>query len=274
MRDWLRLTKPGIVVSNALMAAAGAALAPATLPVTIVQIVLGTAGLVAGCGALNMVMERTTDRRMPRTAGRPVADRRVTPAAATIFGAALILAGALLLAPTTWAGLGFGLLATFVYLGVYTPLKRRTWWAVPAGAVAGALPPVIGWAAAGGVFDAVPLFLFAILFVWQLPHFIAIGVRRYRDYEAAGLHIGVPPLARRNGLLGARVLSLALFPLTVGLGLALPASVSFWVLSLVAAAGMTAVSFRGMHDPDAWAKRVFLASLAYLLVFSAGVFLA
>jgi len=274
LADFVALTKPGIVVSNVLMTAVGLTLAPAAPWTVASAAMVGTALLIASCGALNMALEASTDARMGRTAGRPVADGRVSAVAAAVFGAALLVAGIALLASfTNVAATSLGAFACFVYVLLYTPLKRRTWAAVPIGAIAGALPPVIGWSAAGGEPGLVVSLLFAALFVWQMPHFLAIGIRRWRDYADAGLAIGPTPQNFGRSIFWIRATCLSLTAVTGGLVAVASAGYAFVFLGLGAALWMLLAALRPAHDPACWSRRVFLASLAYLPSFTLGAFL-
>jgi protoheme IX farnesyltransferase len=149
---------------------------------------LGTALVVGGANALNMVLERDTDALMRRTANRPLPAGRMPVRAALWFGVALSALSVPILAigvnPTTAL---LAVLANLVYVLGYTPLKRRTHWALQVGAVPGAIPPLLGWTAATGKIELGGTALFAILFAWQIAHFHAIALFRKADYARAGL---------------------------------------------------------------------------------------
>jgi len=150
------------------------------------HLLCGTALAAGGAATLNQWFERRTDALMRRTKDRPIPSGQVTPVQAFLSGTTLSIAGtAQLLA--TCGGLAAALAAATIlsYILVYTPLKRRTRWATELGAVSGALPPLIGWAAARGTIDGLGWSLFALLFFWQIPHFLAIAWTYRRDYEAA-----------------------------------------------------------------------------------------
>ncbi len=156
----------------------------------LVHTVLGTTMVGAGTAALNHYAERESDRHMRRTASRPLPSGVLEPAQAFWFGAALITAGTVYLGmfSTFLAGL-LALLTAALYLGVYTPLKTKTSLATLIGAVPGALPPLIGWAAAHGSLSLGGWILFAILFFWQFPHFLAIAWMYREDYARAGIQM-------------------------------------------------------------------------------------
>ncbi len=156
----------------------------------LVHTVLGTSMVAAGTAALNHYAERESDKHMRRTASRPLPSGLLEPAQAFWFGAALVTGGTVYLGllSTFLAGL-LALLTSALYLGVYTPLKTKTSLATLIGAIPGALPPLIGWAAAHGSLSIGGWVLFAILFFWQFPHFLAIAWMYREDYARAGIQM-------------------------------------------------------------------------------------
>jgi protoheme IX farnesyltransferase len=267
--DWLELTKPRItllVVFTALVGFVTAAQAPGWSAL-LVAALAGTALVAAGASALNQVLERATDALMHRTRNRPIPAGRIRPAEATLFGALLTgaglgLLGALcgplsaLVAFATWAS----------YLFLYTPLKRRTHLATLVGAVPGALPPVIGWAAASGRLEPGAFILFAIVFLWQIPHFLAIAWLYRDDYERGGLQ--VLPVIDREGVLTGRqavihsvaLLVVSLAPVAAGLGGTL-----YLAGAVVLGVALTLAALRFARARDLGAARfLFLASVLYL----------
>lgn len=200
--DFLELTKPRIATMALVTVAVGYLLGAAPrLDVVLLLHTLIGAGLVAGGGsALNHWLERSPDSRMHRTANRPVVAGRVRAATAFLYGLLLGVGGVLYLwifLPTPAAAIVAGFTAV-LYVGVYTPLKRITTWNTVVGAVPGALPPVIGWCAAYGEMAPMGWALFAILFVWQLPHFYSIAFM-YRDDYARGGMVMLPVIDRADG---------------------------------------------------------------------------
>src|SRR6185436_19966678 len=155
-----------------------------------IMTLIGTALLVAASNALNMYMERDADALMDRTRDRPLPRAIVSPEAALAFGAGLTCVGIALvfLGSNLLTGL-LGMLAVSGYVAVYTPLKRVSGAAVFVGAIPGALPPLMGWTAVTGHLDAPGLALFAVLFLWQIPHFLAIAIYRGADYARAGFKV-------------------------------------------------------------------------------------
>jgi heme o synthase len=153
-----------------------------------VQVVCATMLIAAGTAALNHYIERESDRHMRRTASRPLPTGILTPKEALWFGVALALAGAVdLYFVAGHLACLLGVFTCLSYLLAYTPLKKRTVWATFIGAIPGAIPPMIGWTAATGTLDAGAWLLFAILFVWQFPHFHAISWMYREDYARAGI---------------------------------------------------------------------------------------
>jgi protoheme IX farnesyltransferase len=223
---YLSLTKPDVSFLVVLTTVAGYSLG--TLGpldwLRMAHTVFGTTLVAAGTSALNHYLERDTDARMRRTAGRPLPSGNLQPPEAFLFWLGLLLGGALYLAVAT--NLLATLLATvtsIAYLGVYTPLKRRTTLATFIGAFPGAVPPLIGWAVARGTITLDAWILFAILFLWQFPHFDAIAWMYREDYSRAG--IKMLPVEDREGtrtfreiLLTAAVLvPVSLLPALTGL---------------------------------------------------------
>jgi len=156
----------------------------------LVEALFGIALVTAGSSVLNQAIERRTDRLMPRTASRPMAQQRVGFAHGLVLGFLLVFGGSLYLAWMTNPITGLLTLLTAVaYVGVYTPLKRITTLNTFIGAFPGALPPLIGWTAARGLIEWPGVALFAILFVWQFPHFMAIGWMYRADYAQAGIRV-------------------------------------------------------------------------------------
>jgi len=150
--------------------------------------VFGTMLIAAGTAALNHYIERESDRYMRRTASRPLPSGLLQPVEAMVFGVALAIAGAAdLWISSGWLASTLGVITCLSYLLAYTPLKKKTVWATFVGAFPGAVPPMIGWAAATGSLDRGAWALFAILFLWQFPHFHAIAWMYREDYSRAGI---------------------------------------------------------------------------------------
>ena len=213
---YFSLTKPRIVVMVLITVGVGFILGargsahPATMSLTL----FGTALVAGSASALNQWMERARDARMRRTANRALPRGRVTAAGAAVFGVGLGLLGTvILLVGANWLAAGVAVATLLLYVLVYTPLKPWTTLNTAIGAIPGALPPVIGWAAATGTLGIEPLALFLIVFLWQFPHFLAIAWIYREDYARGGLKM--LPDVDPEGALTARqatVYALALIP--------------------------------------------------------------
>ena len=183
---------------------------------------LGTALVAGGASALNQYLERHHDARMARTRGRPLARERLTESEALAFALAISIGGTLYLALTTNVVTGLLAAATLaLYVFLYTPLKKRTALATLVGAVPGAAPPVLGWTAAGAALDGMALALFMIVFLWQLPHFLAIAWIYDADYLKGGFrpltitHSGEAGASRQIILYCATLVPISLLPTTL-----------------------------------------------------------
>jgi heme o synthase len=198
--SYILLTKPDVSFLVVLTTLAGYALG-AVGPLDwmrMTQTVIGTTLVAAGTSALNHYIERESDARMRRTASRPLPSGALAPAEALWFGVGLAAAGALeLLLTTNVLAASLAVLTSIMYLGIYTPLKTRTTAATLIGGIPGALPPVIGWAAARGSLGSGAYVLFAILFLWQVPHFHSISWVYREDYARAGIRM--LPVVDRDG---------------------------------------------------------------------------
>jgi heme o synthase len=223
---YVALTKPDVSFLVLMTTAAGYYMGArgAVDWVHLVQTVFATLLIAAGTATLNHYIERDSDRFMRRTASRPLPSGQLQPREALWFGVILCFAGALDLYFT--AGLlasSLGVLTSASYLLAYTPLKKRTVWATAVGAFPGAIPPMIGWAAATGTLDRGAWLLFAILFLWQFPHFYAIAWMYREDYARAG--ILMLPVVDREGtrtfrqiiLTAIALVGVSLLPAVMGL---------------------------------------------------------
>lgn len=195
LRDYCALTKPEINALVLVTTVAGFCLASLSGaapfdPGKLLGVAAATVLLASGNGALNQVLEYRFDSQMRRTMRRPVAAGRLGRTSASVFGAVLALGGVLwLFAGVNPQAGAVGLLGLLTYLFFYTPLKRTTPLCTLVGALAGAVPPLIGWLGGGGKFDSEAVVLYAILFLWQFPHFMSIGWIYRRDYARAGYRV-------------------------------------------------------------------------------------
>ena len=263
------LTKPRIVAMVLVAAALGFHLGGeggadlALLGLTL----LGTALTASGSGVLNHYLERDVDALMRRTRSRPLPAGEVPPSAALSLGFLLILGGQVVLVLgvnllTAW----LALLTAFLYVVVYTPLKRLTWLNTSLGSIPGALPPVGGWAAATGGLDAGAWVLFAILFAWQHPHFYAIAWIFRDDYRRGGFRM--LPVLEEDGRRTCRhilafslvLLAFSVLPATLGMSGMLYGAGALVLGLLMLAPGVTLARSRSIGD----ARRLLRASVLYL----------
>jgi protoheme IX farnesyltransferase len=268
--DYVMLTKPRLTIMVLFTVAAGALLAAAGSPdwVVVCHTVIGTALLAAGGSALNQFLERDSDGLMGRTENRPLPAGRLLPVEVLFLGAALGLAGVLYLALVVRQPLA-ALVAAFTilsYVFIYTPLKRKTTLNTLIGAVPGALPPLIGWSAVRGSFDLEIGTVFVVLFLWQIPHFLAIAWIYREDYGRAGLCM-LPVVDRDGGMSGRQMVGycLALLPASLMPLLLGRAGMLYLVGAIVLGAGFLgfAVAFWRVRSL-ARARGVLRASLIYL----------
>ncbi len=263
------LTKARIVAL--VLVTVGAAFylaAPPGTPVALLAHTLfGTALVAGGTNALNQVLEADVDARMRRTRGRPLPSGRLARGPAAVFAWSLGLGGAAYLGVTVGAAVAAIALLTLVSYGfVYTPLKRRTSLATLVGAVPGALPVLGGWMAARGEAGAGAWVLFGILFLWQLPHFLALAWIYRDEYAAAGLRmlsVGDPDgrrTFRQAALASVALVSVSLAPTVVGLA----GPIYFWCALGLSAWMVWAAGRAALAPSVAGARRLFRASVAYL----------
>lgn len=273
-RDVVALTKPRITFMVVLTTAGGYWLAcrffgidPLADVTRLAMLLLGSALVVGGANTLNMFIERETDCLMTRTRTRPLPEGRLSPEVALVVG--LLLSAVAVPLLTTAVNVKTGLLALVAlvsYVLMYTPLKRVTPLALLVGAVPGAMPPLMGWSAARGTLDAPGMVLFGIMFLWQVPHFLAIATFRREEYARAGMKVSPVVYGERVTrhhvvrYLAALVLtSMLLVPFGIG-----------GTLYLVAALGLGALFFGvgawGLRKDagNRWARGLFFTSIIYL----------
>lgn len=228
---------------------------------------LGTVLVASGAGTLNQLIERRFDAQMRRTARRPIAAGRIEPIPALVFGTLLSLAGALYLAlavrPTACL---LALLTLGGYLFLYTPLKRRTPMCTLVGAFPGAMPVLIGYVAVAGKLSAQAWLLYAILFLWQFPHFMAIAWMYREDYARAGYEV-LPPGREKASFMGWRSVlpAVALVPVTVAPMVLRHANPAFAAGMLVLSLGFLYFAIRlAVVRSNGSARRLLLVSLIYV----------
>ncbi len=269
LRDLVSLTKPRITFLVITTSAGGLWLAPGVPDFARSLVaVLAIAAVVMSANALNCWMERDSDRAMTRTMNRPLPAGRLDPKVALVFGLSLgalsVPVLALLVNPLT--GL-LGAIALVMYVWMYTPLKQKTWTALLVGAVPGAMPPLMGWTAATGRLELPGLALFAVLFVWQIPHFIAIAVFRQAEYERAGIRVLPSVVGVRAAKVHMILWCALLLPVSLSLGPLGVAGTLYLVSAALLGAGFLAACLAGLRETGTdtrWARRAFGASLVYL----------
>ena len=268
-RDYLELTKPRLSLLSVLTALVGyLAARPPSAPLKFVFVVIGTSLAAGGVAALNQWLEWETDARMKRTADRPIPAGKVATGSAFVLGTLMCIAALFLLfAKVHPLAALFTLLTIFSYLGWYTPAKKWSVWSTEIGALAGAFPPLIGWAAGEGHVTTLGWILFGMLFFWQIPHFMAIAWTYRSDYSA--VHFPMLPVRDEAGgkvaawsfVNAFALVVVSLLPLAVGLasrGYGFVAGLcGVWFL-------WRAAVFLRPAGRDAAARKLFLASIAYL----------
>jgi len=272
LADYIELTKPRIVILVLLTTLVGIRLASGGVPPAelVLFTLIGTGLAAASAATLNNFLDRSLDAKMPRTCERALPAGRLKPKEALSFGitlgaSSLVILGVLV---NIWSAL-LALVALLSYVLIYTAwLKRTTPLCTVVGGVTGALPPVIGWTAASGKLEPAALVLFAIIFLWQPPHFWALALLRAKEYEEAGIPVlpvvHGPEAAHRSIALYAAALvpvSLMLYPLgVVGLGYLLAASaLGLGFVALAVRALLASDGERPLHT-----RRLFLYSISYL----------
>ncbi len=269
-KAYISLTKPGIVFGNAVTAAGGFFLASKhtfRLPLFLWAL-LGLSLIVASGCVLNNYLDRFSDQKMKRTQSRPLAKKSISEKKAFVFGVALFVLGFFLLAlftnpyATSIATLGF-----VIYVGFYTLWKYKTVYGTEIGSIAGAVPPVVGYCAASGRIDLAALLLFALVALWQMPHFFAIAIYRMREYASAS--IPVLPIQRGVYVTKIRMLLYMIAFIASGLALVYFQYTGIWFLSALLLLGSgwlwrCVQGFRAQND-GIWARKVFFYSLIVIL---------
>lgn len=267
--DFVSLAKPRLnllVVASSLVGyvMAGGDMSNAA---RVVLTVVGTALVAGGASGFNQVIERKTDALMRRTRLRPVPDGRLQPPEALVFAAVLSVAGiAILAAGVNLLSAGVALTTLVTYVAVYTPLKRRSSFSTVVGAIPGALPPVIGWAAARAALAPGAWVLFGIVFLWQLPHFLAIAWMYREDYARAGFPMlpVLDPDGRSTGR-QATIYCAALLPVSLAPSLVGMTGTFYFVGALVSSLLFLILTIRFARTRTAAdARRLFFGSILYL----------
>lgn len=277
MKTYTMLTKPGIILGNIITTAGGFALASqsgfdfrlflATL--------LGLALIIASAGVFNNIIDRQSDAKMARTKNRPLVQGTISMKNALIFGSVLGLVGVMVLSnATNYLTVAVALGGFFTYLILYAIMKYRSFYGTLVGSLAGAVPPLVGYTAVSDRFDLAALLLFAILVLWQMPHFFAIAIFHLKDYKAAS----IPVLPIVKGLQVTKiqmVLYIIVFTLTTLLLTLAGYTGSFFAwTTLILGAFWLGCCIKGFFIPpqqeQKWGRQMFLASLAVIT----GIFVA
>jgi protoheme IX farnesyltransferase len=272
LADYWALTKPEVNLLILITTFAGFCLAlPAPIeqfPVLLlINTLLGTLLVASGTGSLNQFLERNFDAQMRRTSRRPVASGRIAASSALWFGIALSSFGCLYLrvAVNTLSSL-LALITLLSYLFLYTPLKRKTPLCTFVGALPGAMPPLIGWAGIAGRLNLEAWSIYAILFLWQFPHFMAIAWMYREDYLRAGYMVLPCGETRGNVMALQSVLpSLFLVPLGIVPLFLAHSHLSYWVANILFSSGFLVCTMRLAFQRSNWtARRLLFASIIYL----------
>ncbi|MEK4512648.1 heme o synthase [Paenibacillus sp. FSL K6-2524] len=271
-KDFVVLTKPGILRSNMIAVFAGFWLASHwdLQYGKLIMTLLGTMLVMASSCVFNNYFDRELDTKMERTKNRALPTGKMSPKTVLWYAVILGIAGLAVLFGFSGilAGL-FGIVGMLVYVVVYTLwLKRSSTWSTSVGAISGAMPPVIGYVAVTGTVDLGAILLFAMLFLWQPPHFWALGIRRVEEYRAAGYPLlpvvkGIP----RTKLQMLPYLVL-LIPIPILMYLYDYTGMWFLVIGEILSLAWLFMALKGIRsqDSDAWAKKVFLFSINYLTI--------
>lgn len=273
-RDLVSLTKPRVTALVLSTAAAGMGLAPGHLGLPrALAMIAGTWLCVGAANSLNCFMERESDKLMQRTSKRALPAGRLDANLALGFGLALgaISVPTLMLGVNVITGL-LGLLALVSYVAIYTPMKMASPAALIVGAVPGALPPLMGWTAVTGQINVGGMILFAILFLWQIPHVIGLGSFRRTEYKAAGIQVLPAVYGERAVKTHAVLWAVVLCGVSVMPNLLGWAGSMYLAAALCLGAAYVGSTLRGFRSVplELWGRRVFVTSLFYLpLLFAA-----
>jgi protoheme IX farnesyltransferase len=266
--DYLELSKSRIVAMVTMTTAAGYIIGARDLS-GLLHTLIGTALVAAGTNALNQYVERDLDARMHRTQRRPLPAGRITPQAALLFSTAIALLGTVYLAvAVNWLTAFLGAFTLTSYIFVYTPLKRISTACTLIGAIPGAIPPLMGWTAATGSLGLGGWIGFAILFFWQMPHFMAISWMYREDYGRAGFAMlsvrddDGRRVGREAVAYSVLLLICSVAPAFVGM-----AGQAYLLIAAAAGAGLLVASLQFLRERSARrARMLFMSSNIYLLV--------
>ena len=273
-KDYLNVTKPGITMSNALTTFTGLWLAGHGHPPVIAAMaaLVGSSLVVMGGCAMNNYIDRDIDQFMARTKSRPLPNGRLEPNRVLLFGVLLSLVGSGVLALfANDLSAVMALIGLVFYVVVYTGMtKRTTSLSTVVGSISGAVPPLIGWTAITGSLSMVAWLLFAFMFIWQSPHFLALGMRRSKEYAAAG--VPLLPVVHGFGPTKQQIIVWTAALVPTSLMLYEVKATGLWYLATALVLGVIYLykALKGMQTKDdhAWATDMFKYSLIYLTVMS------
>jgi protoheme IX farnesyltransferase len=269
VRDYLELSKSRIVLMVLITTAAGFLFAPGKVDgLLLLHALIGTALVAAGTNALNQYVEREHDARMHRTRTRPLPAGRITPRAALLFATAIALMGTVYLAvAVNWLTAVLGAFTLTSYIFVYTPLKRVSTICTLIGAIPGAIPPLMGWTAATNHLGTGGWILFGILFLWQLPHFMAISWLHRDDYARGGFAM-LSVIDRDGAAVGRQAIfyTLLLLPLSLAPTLLGMTGAVYFAGAALTGAALLAATIRFAFTRDTRnARSLFMISNLYLM---------
>ena len=273
LKNYVALTKPGIIMGNLLTAAAGFALG-ATRPVNywlLIHMIIGLSLIVGSACVFNNAIDREMDKKMHRTKRRPLALGVISLQNALIYATALVFVGSFfLLIYTNAMAMMVALFGFFFYVLVYSFAKYKTVHGTLIGSIAGAVPPVVGYCAVKGALDSGALVIFAMVALWQMPHFFSIAIYRMKDYEAAS----IPVFPIKRGLFRTKIqMALYIFAFigasTFLTRLGYTGYAYLTVMSLVGIFWLTLSlkGFKAVNDTK-WARQMFIASLIVVTALS------
>ncbi len=268
LADLWALTKPRITLMVLVTTAGGMWLAGHPSAVRVALTLVGTALVVAGANTLNMYLERDIDGRMRRTRDRPLPAGRLRPSIALGMGLGFgVVSVPVLLAGANALTAALGLFSLVVYVWVYTPMKQRSPMALLVGAVPGAMPPLMGWTSATGALQWPGLVLFAMLWLWQVPHFLAITLFRTDDYAGAGFEILAAQRGARTARIHAAIYLAALLAASLLLSPAGAGRGPYLAIAATLGGALLGWGLLGLRrDVGArWARGLFAGTLLYLI---------
>lgn len=265
-KSYTSLVKPGIIIGNALTATAGFALASSGKweISTFLFMLLGLSLVVGAACVFNNIIDRTADQKMQRTQNRALAKGMISPKNALFLGSHLAVLGTTILSLISALSATMALIGFAIYVLAYSFLKYRTVFATLIGTIAGAMPPVVGYTALGGTLDLKAAWIFALVVVWQMPHFYAIAIYRMHDYAAAN----IPVLPVKKGI-KKTMIHMLLYVVGFVVVVFVPVFLDvvgkgyFWVMLVVSGYWLW-LAIGGLSprvNASAWARKMFLFSL-------------